>query len=248
MIIGCIVVCLCSGYKITEIVQEYNSGVEEYDSLKKYLDHSVQGQSIQNVKDLMDTAKKVKNPINFNALKSVNPDIRAWLKMDGIGVNLPIVQTTDNDTYLHATFLKQYNFAGCLFIDAACKDGLNGYNCIIYGHNMKNGSMFGNLKKYTDAEFYENNKDFYVFMSDRVRKYEIFNVAYVNHLDDAYNVPTDEQQNYEYLKMMYPRSIINTGVQVSSKDKTITLSTCTTEVSTRLVVQAKIIAERVFDE
>ena len=245
LIIICLLVCLIVGYNVVSIVEEYNVGTKEYDRLQEVVD-SIAEPSSPNIQNVMNATATNKNPIDFKKLQSVNDDIRAWIVMPGIGISYPIVQGNDNDEYLHSTFYKTYNFAGCLFIDANCKDGLNGFNCIIYGHNMKNGSMFGKLKDYTDQNFCLKNQNFYVFMSNQVREYQIFNVAYVNQIDDAYNVPQTEEENFDYLKMMTERGLFSTGVSVGKADRTVTLSTCTTEASTRLVIQGKIVAVRNF--
>ncbi len=105
--------------------------------------------------------------VDFAALQAVNPQVTAWLDIPGTGISYPVVQGTDNSYYLHHTVKKTYNFAGTIFMDAGCApyptaDG----NLVLYGHNMKNGTMFGLLKRYRDRAYYEEHPVFYLYLAD----------------------------------------------------------------------------------
>ncbi len=92
----------------------------------------------------------LKNPIDFTQLLSVNSDIVGWLRIRALDISYPVVQGKDNDYYLHRTFEKTDNFAGCLFVNSYNMGDFTDQNTIIYGHNMKNGSMFGKLKNFVN--------------------------------------------------------------------------------------------------
>lgn len=191
----------------------------------------------------------------FENLLKQNKDIRAWITIKGTNINNPVYQTNNNDFYLDHDMNKKSSRYGALFIDKDANIGKrnNSQNVVIYGHHMKDGTMFGQLKKYTDISFYKKNPiiDFKTLYLDG--KYKIFSVFITNALKEHDN---GEVFNYlkpefasqdEFLKFIddtKKRSIINTGVEVVAEDEIITLSTCTYEFDdARLVVMARRIRE-----
>ena len=117
---------------------------------------------------------------------------------------------------------------------------MEGKNVIVYGHNMKNGSMFAGLKKYREDDFYEGHKTFRVNTKTGFYTYEIFAVTVVSPDSDTYTLDfADDAQFLDYIASMQERSLHNTGVTVEAGDKIITLSTCVNKNVDRLVVQAK---------
>ena len=129
-------------------------------------------------------------------------------------INYPIVHGKDNETYLHRTYEKNYNFAGTIFVDYENKGDFSDCNTIVYGHNMKNGSMFNNIKSYTDQSFADE------------------------HTYTLFKGPGEEFE--KYLEKIRGYSEIRTDAEgMNIKDKIITLSTCTGNEATRYVVQGK---------
>ena len=98
-----------------------------------------------------------------------------WIYVEAVpDINYPIVHGKDNETYLHRTYEKNYNFAGTIFVDYENKGDFSDCNTIVYGHNMKNGSMFAQLKKFTqDEETYKKSKYFWIFTPEKNYRYEI---------------------------------------------------------------------------
>ena len=93
----------------------------------------------------------------------MNKDIVAWIKVPGTKVSYPIVQGKDNSTYLHRTFHKKYNPSGCIFLDYKCKKDFMSDNNVIYGHHMRDGSMFATFVKYKKSIVLEEaSKDYFV--------------------------------------------------------------------------------------
>lgn len=95
--------------------------------------------------------------IEFGELQKINPDIVAWIRIDGLGIDYPVVQGEDNEHYLYYTFRGEANVAGSIFLDYRNKADFSDSKIILYGHNMKNGSMFGSLKKYQDESVFREN-------------------------------------------------------------------------------------------
>ena len=86
--------------------------------------------------------------VDFNGLKAINPEVIGWIQIEGTSISYPIMKGKDNDYYLKHTFEGNYNAAGSIFIDYTNNSNFEDCNTIIYGHNMKNGSMFGLLRKH----------------------------------------------------------------------------------------------------
>ena len=184
----------------------------------------------------------MKNPIDFKSLKEVNEDIIGWIKVNALDISYPIAQGEDNEYYLHKTFERQDNFAGCIFMEYQNKSDFSDKNTIIYGHNMKNGSMFGTLKKFYEEGVYESAPYFWIYTPDKIYKYDIFSCSQVDASGRAYQITfSDEEDFSRYLDEAKVRSVVDSGkVQVDTTDKIVTLSTCTGNEATRFIVQGKL--------
>ncbi|MCC8101660.1 MAG: class B sortase [Clostridiales bacterium] len=182
------------------------------------------------------------NPIDFESLKEVNSDIVGWLKIRAIDLSYPVVQGEDHDYYLHQSFEQEYLFAGCLFVNYENNSDFSDQNTVIYGHNMKNGSMFGSLKKLRDEDVFSKSKYFWIFTEDIIYQYRIFSARVVNSVGQTYQIVFSEEEFEEFLTTAMENSEVdNSTVSVSTEDKVVTLSTCTGDSSTRFVVQGKLV-------
>lgn len=113
-------------------------------------------------------AESYQMDIDWDALREVNPDIVGWLQIPDTVVDYPVVQGKDNDYYLHHDFEGNSSSFGCLFMDYACAADLSGWNTLIYGHHMRNGSMLATLVDYTDPGFLEAHPYVYYATPDGV--------------------------------------------------------------------------------
>lgn len=108
------------------------------------------------------------SPIDFDALRAINPDTVGWIKIPDTNVDYPIVwKEGDNDTYLHTDFEGNSSQAGAIYLDMDSAPDFGGRNNIIYGHHMKNGSMFKDVVKYKDKEFFEAHQYFEIYTPER---------------------------------------------------------------------------------
>lgn len=105
--------------------------------------------------------------IDHEKMKKLNSDYACWINIPGTDISYPVVLPEDNDFYLHRTFEKKYLYAGTLFIDAFSEKGLDQDNLIIYGHNMKNGTMFADVDQFSEKEFWDEHQDVDVYLEDR---------------------------------------------------------------------------------
>lgn len=125
--------------------------------------------------------------VDFDALTAINPDLCGWLYVPAVAVSYPIVLGTDNDYYLTHTFQKTANKSGAIFLDAGTQTPFEEENTVIHGHNMKDGSMFGRLKKlYHDKRVYAGEPYFYIYTKEKTYKYLIFDRYVTANASEAY--------------------------------------------------------------
>lgn len=106
-------------------------------------------------------------PIDFETLWQQNPDVIAWITIPDTNIDYPIVQTDNNDKYLHIDLDGRQSVYGTIFLDCDSESDFSGYHNILYGHNMKNGSMFQNVVKYKQEEFFNSHRDIYIYTPER---------------------------------------------------------------------------------
>lgn len=184
--------------------------------------------------------------IDFTYLKSVNPDICGWIYLYDSIINYPIVQGSDNETYLTHAYDKQYSTFGSIFVDMQNSNDFTDRNTIIYGHNMKNGSMFGVLKQYQNESYYQGHKYIYIFTESKIYRYEVCSIYTTTADSDIYTTTYNEKEDWiAYEQKILNNSIIDTNVSLEKNDTIITLSTCYgVHTENRFVVQAKLVAEK----
>lgn len=190
--------------------------------------------------------------ISFEALRKENPDIIAWIRFDNqddVHISYPVLYSGDNTTYLRSDIYGNYHIAGCIFLEGMNSPDLSDYHSIIYGHNMKNTTMFGDLKRYrNEDDFYDDNQYFSIYTEDTIYRYQIFSYHDVDDDSDVYTVgfgPDDEYQ--EFLDSLAADSYKDTGIHPQKDSRIVTLSTCTSAgEDKRFVVHAVCIEEKPY--
>ena len=125
-------------------------------------------------------------------------------------------------------------------MDYMNKSNFGQRNTIVYGHNMKNGSMFGSLKNYRDQEVYKKSPYFWIYTPTRIYKYEIFACAEVDKFGQDYQITFRDKEDFqEFIYRAQDQALYDTGVDVNYTDTVVTLSTCTGNEATRFIVQGK---------
>lgn len=241
VLIVAIAVFCYAAVNLFHIYTEYKKGTDEYNHIEQMAvtDRAPDSQEVAGP----NAQPKAPIDVDFAALKSVNSDVVGWIYVEALdGISYPIVQGKDNETYLHQTYEKNYNFAGTIFVDYENSPDFSDCNTLVYGHNMKNGSMFGHLKKFAeDQETYNKSKYFWILTPEKNYRYEIISAYTTGVNSDTYTLfkgPGDEFQ--KYLETIRGYSEIKTDAEdLTIKDKIVTLSTCTGNESTRFVVQGR---------
>lgn len=240
-----IVVAGFSGYKLYTIMSEYQAGVDEYSDIAETVIHERKAdeEKVRKLKNSDGRETKHWNApidVDFNELKDINPDVTGWIYMEALpDISYPIVKGTDNEYYLHHTYKKESLFAGSIFMDVKNSKDFSDQNTIVYGHNMKNGSMFGSLKNYKKQEVVDKSPYFWIITPEEAYKYKIFSIYTANVKGSTYTLikgPGKETINYG--NEMKEKSDIDIGKhEFKETDKIVTLSTCTGNSDTRFVVQ-----------
>ena len=185
---------------------------------------------------------KLKNPVDFAQLQNINPEVIGWIRVGSVNISYPVAQAKDNDYYLHRTFKKVDNFAGCIFENCNNSPFFTDQNTIIYGHNMKNGSMFGQLKKFKEQETFDKNPYFWMFTKDFIYQYRIFSSSVVSKIGDPYITRFSDEDFQKFIEKSISSSEIKCGdVSVTTDDRIMTLSTCTGDDATRRILQGVLV-------
>lgn len=177
--------------------------------------------------------------MDLSPLQEVNPDVTGWIEIPGI-LSYPLLQGGDNAYYLTHAWNGEENAAGAVFLDYRADADLGNFNTLIYGHRMRNGTMFGSLKHYKDADFWRENPSVYLANEDGTRRYDIY-AAYETGLTAAtyQREFSGSEEKQDFIRYGLERSVIDTGVTPTAEDTIITLSTCSGgDRNTRWVVQA----------
>ena len=187
-----------------------------------------------------DTNEEKKYKINFEELKQKNSDTVAWLKVENTNIEFPIVQANNNSYYLTHNFDKEYNVAGWIFADYKNKLDGTDRNIVVYGHNMRNNSMFGSLKDVITEEWYNNEENKYItFVTENdYQTYQVFSVYQIKTED--YYIQTEFKSNEftEFIDTITKRSKKDFGINVSKEDTILTLSTCANNNKYRVVLHS----------
>lgn len=187
------------------------------------------------------TLPELYNPIDFRELQAINPEVIGWIRVGGVGISYPVAQAEDNEFYLHRTFKKEAVFSGCIFENCDNSKYFTDQNTIIYGHNMKDGSMFASLIKFWEDEDAIGNPYFWIFTPDFIFQYRIFSCSVVSKMGDPYRTRFLTEDFQKFLDTMQNASEVDCGdVKLSTDDRIVTLSTCTGNDATRRIVQGRL--------
>ena len=182
--------------------------------------------------------------VDFDELLKINSDTVGWIKVNGTNINYPIVQSGDNDYYLHHAFNGSYNNAGWIFADKRNDLSNLSKNTIIYGHGRLDTTMFGSLKNILTSDWYNNSNNHIIKLSTPSENtlWQVFSVYSIE--AESYYITTDfptTNQYEKFLTTLKERSVFNFSADVNTNDKVLTLSTCQDNYNHRVVMHAKLI-------
>ena len=240
-----------SAYFIFDHYRQEAQQAELYDSLADMVDCAA------------DTEEEPAEPVLYTEEKTVlpelaelyqqNSDLAGWIRIEDTNINYPVMHTPDNpDFYLKHGFDKEYSDYGCPYVQENCDVQLPSDNVILYGHHMKNGSMFADLEKFKSRDFWQEHKTFFFSTVTDRYEYEIVSVFKTFVYSDSpesfkyyHFVSAETPEDFSaYIDRCKELVLYDTGVSAEYGDKLITLSTCEySRTNGRLVVVAKRISD-----
>lgn len=242
LLIGLIVLLVLgmafAGYQLGSIFMNYRRDRSAYSELASNAiselpvrtaapeDAGAQAGSGRDVAEI--TVSQVPISVDWDYLRSVNSDVVGWLYCPGTIINYPVVQNPDNEYYLKHGFDRQSNVSGAIFADAGSVIGSPSSNLVIYGHNMKDKSMFGSFQAYVSESYCDENPSLYLLTPDRNYRIDLFGTHIKEGTVDNFPTffgSTEAYQSYldSVTSSFYwiKRDVINTNYQL------VTLTTCT---------------------
>ena len=218
-----------SVYKIGFKLYDYKKASSTYDSIEEVY---------------TDKSAKKENP--YVDLKALNSDYKFWIEIENTNVNYPVVQTNDNTTYLKKDFYQKDSSSGAIFLDHR-NNIKEDFNNLIYGHNMKNKTIFNNVENYKKEDFFKANNKITIADDKYKYTYEVFSVYLADGNIDAsthtdVNSSMDTTEIQSYIDSIKTKSLHKTNIEVTPYDKILSLVTCSYESSDmRTIVHAKLI-------
>ncbi len=222
----------------TEVQQTEPSQTQEVETTQEL--ETTEDQPIENLDDAMNRI------IDFeNLQQNTNADIYAWISIPDTNIDYPILQHPTNDLYyLDYNLDGTKGYPGCIYSEKKNSQEFTDFNTVLYGHNMKNGSMFHDLHNYEDSTYMEEHQYMYIYLPDQTLKYEIF-AAYQyddRHLLYSFDYKSENVRNgylEDIINMKSMSAVINKDITVDADSKIITMSTCVGNQSAkRFLVQA----------
>ena len=264
VLIAALAVFAFSAWKLYGIFHGYHAAAKEYDALQEEFvavkEPAAEAESTvvvpPSIEDLPgeteeekllllpEEGEPVEIPpleIDFDELQAINPDIIGWLYVEAIpSISYPILQGEDNDYYLHRTFRREALFPGSIFAECLNSPDFTDPHTIVYGHNMRNGSMFGMLKTMRTQEVYDQSPYFWIFTPGASMRYKIFSAFETSATGDVYVLYSRTGSEFlEWEKRWQEASQVKNEVPLKEHDRVVTLSTCTSNSEMRCVVMGK---------
>lgn len=228
LILSVLLLLAGAGYLVFYFVNEgKNDNV--YEEVQKYKEEEKEPDKV-----VEEEEEPVVIPIDFESLKQVNSDIYAWIDIEDTNVHYPIVQSATDDTYyLEHTIEGVKGYPGSIYTERVNAKDFSDFNTLIYGHDMKDGSMFKHLHKFADAEFFNTHDTIMIYTETAIKTYKVLAAVVY---DDRHIMYTYDNDNVEsrkaFLQSLYEsknfKNQYREGVEADENSHLITLSTCIT--------------------
>lgn len=220
---------------IPETKTELETNSETKEETKENLENKVVSKEVEHV-NVPTTFNK---EVSFQNLHNENNDYLFWLYIPKTKIDYPVMMSRDNKDYLHSSFYKEKLYSGTLFIDALSSKRENQDNLIVYGHNMKDSSMFGTLKKWRNEKYFNEHKFIEIYTETEKRVYLIFAVREVSSNMSLLHYKLDGFTNEEYIQDARNNNIHFREFEDQYKNNQImTLSTCMSNDAKRLIINS----------
>lgn len=226
---GLVVFC---GYRMVDAIVSEKKAAESYAELLELV-----GGRVKEEETVSETTEPVEEgpvevfypdlQLDIEALKAMNGDFRGWLYFPVLDISYPVVQGEDNSYYLKHAYDGEKLYAGCIFMDYGASSDWSDRNTFVFGHNMRDGSMFGTFKKLLDdTTLCEEDPYFYIYTEDWVYTYQIISYYQTKSSSDRYLVFESDETYDAYTEWALENSLYKTRVDLSDRPNIVSLSTC----------------------
>lgn len=233
-------------WKIANYLIDERRSLDFWDDLQDFVLIVDEGEQDWDAEDGETEDEEIEIPafIDFDSLHEISEDVVAWLYAPGTKINYAIAQAKDNDYYLHRLLDGATASGGTLFADYRCSSEFTDWNTIVYGHNMKNGTMFAELMNYRNPAYYEEHPVMYLYIPGKRYKLELI-AGYTTNVDDMiFSVPSSKEERDKIIDHACRVSSFISDTTADSKDKLVTMSTCSYAYdNARYVVIGRILDE-----
>ena len=230
-------VFIFSSWQIVDALLEYRKGVQTYDALEDYIsipettpapeqNQNTPIEEIQ-VEVQQPTADSIFPSVDFQALQTLNEDVVGWIYIPDTQINYPILQGDDNDDYLYHLLTGEYNSSGSIFLDAEVAANFSGQNSPIYGHNMKNGTMFKDITGYKKQAFFDAHPTAMLMTPEKNYFVHLFSGYTTDSWGNAWTKVFPDSDFAPWLSEVKEKSVFTSDVVPTAQDKILTFSTCT---------------------
>lgn len=222
-----------SGFMLYQENKNAKDEVKAYQQLEEYVENEIK-----------DEFPKV----DFEALLAINPDTIGWIYIPDTNVNYPVVQAEDNDAYLRRLFDGTKGNSGTIFLDAACDKNLMDRHSILYGHHMKNGTMFADVEKYKDQDYANEHSKGYYITSNAIYELTFFAGYVTDTLKDCWKLDFENDEEYlAWISEAKEISSFHSDYSCDATQRIMTLSTCSYDIEDGRFVLLAIIEEKQMD-
>ena len=240
LIVLLLLILLCVGYMVFRSLSIKGED-EEYKNLASSVAANITNTEITAPTNI--DVELADNPIDFASLKEKSQDVYAWIYVPDTNINYPVCQSaTDDNFYLDHDIYGNYSFAGTIYSQMCNSKDFNDRVTVLYGHNMADNSMLGDIHKFGDEDFMNEHRYFYIYTPGHKLKYEAVS-AYVyddRHIMNSFDFSKDEVFQDYIDSILNPRSLtkcVREGASIDIDDKIVTLSTCLNSGEGRFLLQ-----------
>lgn len=217
---------------------ENQRGEKEFETLREETETAAEAVQTEVIEETGETEEPTEETVycdpvyDFDELQTQNEDIYAWIVVPGTMIDYPVLQSETDNYYLDYNLDHSKGYPGCIYTNKCNAKDFSDYNTVLYGHNMRKGTMFGSLHRYEDREFFDTYQEIFVYTPDRRLTYEVKEIVKFSDVYIPAQYPVEEKEGRDaFLEatLAYtddPVSYFRDDVEVLEEDKLITLSTC----------------------
>lgn len=209
-----------------------------------------QGSILENNEPAVGEGDLVNVPEDFEEFRKLNEDVYAWIEIEDTNINYPILQSPNSDSYyLNHTVEHRIGLPGSIYTEKVNSKDFTDFNTLIYGHDMKDGTMFKHVHKFKDKEFFDEHEKIMIYTEDKALEYKVYAVVVYDDRHIMYTYDNDDEADREaFIKSLTKRKNLNNhfreGMTLDKDSKLITLSTCISgRPNNRLILVAELVKE-----